>query len=120
MYTITVCNIDATPITSGFTNGAGQIWLTNLRCLGNEYRLGDCRASGVGVHSCLHVEDAGVRCLGNASTCREGDIRLQDGYNQGRIEICYNNLWGTVCDDSWGNVDAQVACKQLGFTIIGE
>lgn len=36
--------------------------------------------------------------------------------NQGRIEVCVNNLWGKVCDDGWSAIDAQVACAQLGFT----
>ena len=53
--------------------------------------------------------------------CSQGDIRLQGGANNatGRVEICNNQVWGTVCDDSWGAVDAQVACRQLGFTPTG-
>ena len=54
-------------------------------------------------------------------TCTDGDIRLVGGTSdlEGRIEMCYNNFWGQVCDNSWSNYDAQTVCRQLGFQTQG-
>lgn len=39
---------------------------------------------------------------------------------QGRVEICFNGMWGTVCDDQFNNMAAQVVCTQLNYTSAGD
>lgn len=51
------------------------------------------------------------------SNCSDGDIRLVggDSSNEGRVEVCVNQAWGTVCDHNWNSEDANVVCGQLRF-----
>ena len=56
------------------------------------------------------------------TVCSDGDIRLVggSGASEGRVELCYDNQWGTVCDIGWDDNDASVACGQAGFSLTGK
>ena len=63
-------------------------------------------------HVCVMSTEVGF-------SCNDGDVRLVGGDNQygGRVEYCFGNSFGTICDDTtWDDNDAQVVCNQLGFT----
>ncbi len=49
-------------------------------------------------------------------------MRLVGGADQyeGRVEICFNEVWGTICDDLWSPPDANVVCRQLGYSANGK
>ena len=71
-----------------------------------------------GPSDCVLTIDANIH---TKKGCTTGAIRLQGGTSsRGRVEVCNNNIWGTVCDDFWGDVDARVACRQLGLPTAGK
>lgn len=56
-----------------------------------------------------------------AVVCRERSVRLVDGTTslEGRVEVCVNETWNTVCDNRWSTTDANVVCGQLGYASRG-
>ena len=55
------------------------------------------------------------------ANCSNGEVRLVDGnsLNEGRVEICVNEAWGTICSSGWNDADAFVVCRQLGYLPLG-
>ena len=121
-----------------FGSGSGPIFLDDVQCTSSSSQLLECSSRPILSHDCLHSADAGVGCEGMvhsmnivnvfylhllffAAQCTDGQLRLAGGNieNEGRVEICISNRWGTVCDNSWGNTDAAVVCQQLGYSSEG-
>ncbi|CAB1329750.1 unnamed protein product, partial [Coregonus sp. 'balchen'] len=100
------------PDQAHFGWGRGEIWLDDVECSGNEESLLGCSSDGLGSHNCGHFEDAGVICEGQSADLT---VRLVDGPNRcsGRVEVYQDGSWGTVCDDNWCLLDAQIVCREL-------
>ena len=60
--------------------------------------------------------------LGYYAACEHGAVQLAGGvYSfEGRLEVCVNGLWGTICDTNWSETESSVVCNQLGFLAFGK
>jgi hypothetical protein len=115
--------------TSAVSTGAARIWLSQVQCLGGEGDIGDCKHSPWGVaHRCGHEHDVGMCCFGfpggekgvrkcssDFPFCKDASsdwARLRECTQKAcRLDVKYDNKWGTVCDDGFDDKAATVVCK---------
>ncbi|XP_053388149.1 deleted in malignant brain tumors 1 protein-like [Mercenaria mercenaria] len=104
-------NHSAVSIQYNTTRGSGPIWLGDLGCHGGEVDIQFCNLGGWNNHSCNHANDVGV-------TCKPTDVRLSRGSNpsEGTVEIKIDGSWKTICDPGFGDNEASVICRMLGYT----
>nr|XP_022319040.1 uncharacterized protein LOC111121867 isoform X2 [Crassostrea virginica] len=111
-----------------FGQGSGMTLLDDVKCQGTERSISQCQHPGWGISNCEHSEDVGVICDVPPTTIStttggqgsdEVTIRLVNNVDEtegrGTIEIEFNGVKGSVCDDDWDDLDARVVCKMLGY-----
>ena len=61
-----------------------------------------------------------IFCIHHFVGCVESSVR-QVGSSplEGRLEVCYRGVWGTVCGKEFNAFDANVVCQQLGYSPLG-
>ncbi|XP_036625448.1 lysyl oxidase homolog 4 isoform X1 [Trichosurus vulpecula] len=122
-----------------YGQGEGHIWMDNVRCVGTENSLAECRFNGWGISDCSHSEDVGVVChpqrlpghrserpsqtLGPQGQRLE-EVRIkpvlasakrQSPILEGAVEVRYDGHWRQVCDEGWTMNNSRVVCGMLGF-----
>nr|XP_057910907.1 lysyl oxidase homolog 2A [Doryrhamphus excisus] len=99
--------------------GIGPVHMNQVECSGFEKSLTECLFNRHAL-GCSHDEDAAVRCNVPAMGFKNR-LRLSGGRNpfEGRVEVLADRngslVWGAVCSDSWGTMEAMVVCRQLGL-----
>ena len=97
------------------------IVLTDVKCSGDSREsITDCaygeldRAVGATAQCSGEAYVAGVIC---SRECYDGNARLggSEAYYEGRVEVCHNSRWRTICDIGWDDIDATIACRSIQF-----
>uniref|UniRef100_A0A669BJL4 Lysyl oxidase homolog n=1 Tax=Oreochromis niloticus TaxID=8128 RepID=A0A669BJL4_ORENI len=117
---------------SGFEKSLTECYFNpnSLGCSHEEDAAVKCNVPAMGFHNrvsklCLPYRIKNYVCV----TVREmskciypfPQLRLSGGRNpyEGRVEVLGERngslVWGTVCSDSWGTMEAMVVCRQLGL-----
>ncbi|MCG8625906.1 MAG: scavenger receptor cysteine-rich domain-containing protein, partial [Proteobacteria bacterium] len=105
-------------------NNALDSVVSAVQCDGSELSLLECPLSYLSP-AISSPTDAAVVCQAQStvsSNCSYGDIRLVNGSNklEGRLEICINKVWGTICSQGFTADDADIVCSQIGLPFNGK
>ena len=129
--------LDAFIYKSQYSPTTDNIFLVySISCDGVETSIDECSiAHFVSAHYCDVHDTTGLRCHSKMTFwkvwihfywligCPDGDIRIipYRSYPEsiGRIEVCVNGTWGTVCSDFFDDNDAKVVCRQMGYSSLG-
>ncbi|XP_025103076.1 deleted in malignant brain tumors 1 protein-like isoform X2 [Pomacea canaliculata] len=99
-----------------YGRGTGFVLPHIFTCQGIESSLAQCKLEQLFSRGCDHENDVGVVC----NITEHMTARLVNGTSEaGRLEIFFNREWSTVCNLGFGNNEAQVACKMLGYESTG-
>lgn len=95
---------------AAYGEGTGEIWLDDVDCKGNEPSIFQCGHKGWGIRNCDHSQDASVICI--------PIVRLSEGVfsHKGLVQVYHSRTWGWICNQGWDKQDADVVCRELGFT----
>ncbi|XP_052281888.1 deleted in malignant brain tumors 1 protein-like isoform X1 [Dreissena polymorpha] len=97
-----------------YLNYNGPYWTSDLNCTGEESKIQDCPHRGFGnVTSCHDSGNyAGVICYNDQDVA----YRIAGGNARfGRVEFMQDGTWHTICSNTWGEEEANVTCRQLGY-----
>ena len=115
------------------------VYLDNVVCSSSDLNLLGCSFSKYSGHM-NDVQDVIITCqqckdymhshhlytctnsyivyISRIASCKDGDLKLvgANSENEGRLELCFDQRWGTINGDGWTHTDTQVACRQLDIS----
>ena len=113
-------------IGSYFGRGEALVDIYYTYCSGQEnsllYYSSIISRGSTSLTSSASLPVAGVECNGNHNTsvpeCEEGEVRMVGGEREGegRVEVCVDGFWGSVCGDGFDQKAAFVICREFGYS----